>query len=281
MPSREPRRKNSSGATAAPIAILTDFGYRDHYVGVMKGVIATIAPNVRVIDITHGIPAQSVTAGAIALAQSWRFFPKRTVFVAVVDPGVGTSRLPIAIDTRAGARFVGPDNGVLYLAAKDAGIRRLVELRASKYRLKEVSSTFHGRDIFAPAAAWLWSGTPITALGPTIAKMKELVIQAAIQRGKTLEGKVIYVDGFGNLVTNIDRPMLDSFAASFRAAPLLVRIAKGMSMEIFQAYGDVPSGAPLATLGSFGLLEIAIRDGNAGCHFELSEGAPVTVTVSK
>ncbi len=126
MPLRSPRRKNYSGANSAPIAALTDFGYRDHYAGVMKGVIATIAPTARVIDITHGIPPQSVTAGAIALAQSWRFFPKRTVFIAVVDPGVGTSRLPIAIDTRAGARFVGPDNGVLCLAANDAGIRRIV-----------------------------------------------------------------------------------------------------------------------------------------------------------
>jgi len=126
MPPRLPRHKKSSGTTPVPIAILSDFGYRDHYVGVMKGVIATIAPNARVVDLTHGIPPQSVMAGAIAIAQSWRFFPKRTVFVAVVDPGVGTSRLPIAIDTQAGARFVGPDNGVLYLAAKDAGIRRIV-----------------------------------------------------------------------------------------------------------------------------------------------------------
>ena len=280
MPLRSPRRKNSSGTKSAPIAILTDFGYRDHYVGVMKGVIATIAPNARVIDITHGIPPQSVTAGAIALAQSWRFFPKRTVFVGVVDPGVGTARLPIAVDTRAGARFVGPDNGVLCLAAKDAGISRVVELRASKYRLKNVSSTFHGRDIFAPAAAWLWSGTPITSFGPTLAQMTQLSIGTAVRHGKTLEGEVIYVDGFGNLVTNIDRAMLDIFAASFRAARLLVRIAKGTSMEIFQAYGDVPSGAPLAILGSFELLEIAVRDGSAASLFGSGEGACVTVIVS-
>jgi S-adenosyl-L-methionine hydrolase (adenosine-forming) len=280
MPLRSPRRKNSSGTNSAPIAILTDFGYRDHYVGVMKGVIATIAPTARVIDITHGIPPQSVTAGAIALAQSWRFFPKRTVFIAVVDPGVGTSRLPIAIDTRAGARFVGPDNGVLCLATKDAGIRRIVELRASTYRLKNVSSSFHGRDIFAPAAAWLCLGTPITSLGPTLTQMTQLSIGTAVRRGKTLAGKVIYVDGFGNLVTNIDRATLDTFAASFRAPRLLVRIAEGTSMEIFQAYGDVPSGAPLATLGSFELLEIAVRDGNAASLFGLSEGAPVTVIVS-
>src|SRR5208283_1358176 len=164
MPSWSPRRKTSSGADSAPIALLTDFGYRDHYVGAMKGVIASIAPDARIIDITHGIAAQSVTAGAIALAQSWRFFPKRTVFLVVVDPGVGTARLPIAIETKTGARFVGPDNGVMSLAAKEVGIRHIVELRDPKYRLGNVSSTFHGRDIFAPAAAWLSKGAPITSL---------------------------------------------------------------------------------------------------------------------
>src|SRR5271163_3948408 len=280
MPSQPRRRKSSSSINSAPIAILTDFGDRDHYAGVIKGVIATIAHAARVIDITHGIPAQSVTAGALALAQSWRFFPRRTVFVAVVDPGVGTARLPIAIETTSGARFVGPDNGLLYLAAKDAGIRRIVELRAPKYRLTNVSSTFHGRDIFAPAAAWLCSGTPVTSLGPAIADLKQLAIAVPKPRGNTLEGTVIYVDGYGNLVTNIDRATLQAFAASFRAVKLLVRIVKGASMEIFQAYGDAPPGAPLATFGSFELLEIAIRDGSAASRFGLGEGAPVTVSVS-
>src|ERR1700691_5510665 len=106
-----------------PVAIITDFGYRDHYVGAMKGVIASIAPSAPVIDITHGIPAQSVVAGAIALRESWRYFPRRTVFLAVVDPGVGTARAPIAIETRAGARFVGPDNGLLWLGRNPTGIQ--------------------------------------------------------------------------------------------------------------------------------------------------------------
>jgi S-adenosylmethionine hydrolase len=280
MPSRPPRRTNSSRSKTVPIAILTDFGYRDHYVGVMKGVISTIAPKAPLLDITHGIPPQSVTAGAIALAQSWRFFPQRTVFVAVVDPGVGTSRLPIAIETTAGARFVGPDNGLLHLAANEAGIRRIVELRAPKYRLTNVSSTFHGRDIFAPAAAWLWSGTPTTSLGPTMARMEQLSIGTPVKRGRTLEGTVIYIDGFGNLVTNIDRASLRAFAASFRVTRLSVTISNGASMEIVQAYGDAPTGAPLAILGSFELLEIAVRDGNAASVFGLAEGAPVTVIVS-
>jgi S-adenosylmethionine hydrolase len=219
-------------------------------------------------------------AGAIALHQSWRFFPKRTVFVAVVDPGVGTARKAIAIETRAGARFVGPDNGVLSLAANDAGIRRIVELRAPEYRLKNVSGTFHGRDIFAPAGAWLWLGTRISALGPTVKEITELSIAPAVQRGNTIEGKVIHVDGFGNLVTNISRASIDALAASFRATQLLVRIAEGASMEIFQAYADAPTGVSLAILGSFELLEIAVRDGSAASVFGLGEGAPVTVIAS-
>ncbi|MGB3551219.1 MAG: SAM-dependent chlorinase/fluorinase, partial [Candidatus Binatus sp.] len=115
-----------------PLAIITDFGYRDHYAGAMKGVIASIAPGAAVIDITHGIPAQSVVAGAIALREAWRYFPARTVFLAVVDPGVGTARAPIAIETRAGARFVGPDNGLLWLAANQAGIKRIVKLTSPR-----------------------------------------------------------------------------------------------------------------------------------------------------
>jgi S-adenosyl-L-methionine hydrolase (adenosine-forming) len=280
MPPRSPRHKSSSRAKAAPIALLTDFGYRDHYVGAMKGVLAGIAPNAPLIDITHGIAPQSVTAAAIALNQSWRFFPKHTVFLVVVDPGVGTSRIPIALETKAGARFVGPDNGVLYPAANEAGIGRIVELRAPKYRLVNVSSTFHGRDIFSPAAAWLRRGTPLTSLGPRVAKMTQLTIPAAARRGNTLEGKVIYVDGFGNLVTNIDRSSLDAFGASFRPVTLLVKIGHGTSMKILKAYGDAPSGVPLAILGSFELLEIAVRDGSAASLLGSGEGAPVTVSVS-
>src|SRR5215472_5002266 len=154
--------------SAAPIALLTDFGYRDHYAGVMKGVLASIAPGAALLDISHGIPPQSIAAGAIALRESWRFFPRRTVFLVVVDPGVGTPRLPVAVETRAGARFVGPDNGVLSLALEEAGALRAVELRAPRYRLARVSGTFHGRDIFAPAAAHLWRGVRLEAMGPPV-----------------------------------------------------------------------------------------------------------------
>jgi S-adenosyl-L-methionine hydrolase (adenosine-forming) len=263
-----------------PLAILTDFGYRDHYVGVMKGVIATIAPGANVIDITHGVIAQCTVAGAIALRESWRYFPRRTVFVAVVDPGVGTARAPIAIETHAGARFVGPDNGLLWLAANNAGIKRIVKLTSARHRLTNVSATFHGRDIFAPAAAYLWRGTPISALGPALDpnSIVTLELPSPVESPREIRGEIIYVDGFGNLVSNIDRPTAERFSTRFRHKSLSVRIKRGAAMRIFDAYGDAPKGAPLAIFGSFGLLEVAIRDGNAAMHFAAGPGTSVSLT---
>ena len=262
-----------------PLAILTDFGYRDHYVGAMKGVIASIAPGANVIDITHGVTAQCTVAGAIALRESWRYFPRRTVFLAVVDPGVGTARAPIAIQTRAGARFVGPDNGLLWLAATQAGITRIVKLTSARHRLTNVSATFHGRDIFAPAAAYLWRGTPISALGPALDpnSMVPLDLPRPVESPSKVRGEVIYVDGFGNLVTNIDRPTAERFGTRFRHKSLSVRIKRGAAMRILDAYGDAPKGVPLAIFGSFGLLEVAIRDGNAAMHFAAGPGSSISL----
>src|ERR1700719_3660881 len=262
-----------------PLAILTDFGYRDHYAGVMKGVIATIAPEADLIDITHGIEPQCTVAGAIALRESWRYFPKRTVFLAVVDPGVGTARAPIAIETRAGARFVGPDNGLLWLAANDAVIKRIVKLTSARYRLTNVSATFHGRDIFAPAAAYLWRGTPISELGPALrpTSIVPLELPRPVPSAREVRGKVIYVDAFGNLVTNIDRQAADQFRTRFRQKSLSVRIKRGAAMRLLDAYGDAPKGVPLAIFGSFSLLEVAIRDGNAAMHFAAGPGTPVSL----
>ncbi len=272
------RRATSRSSGAAPIAILTDFGYRDHYVGAMKGAIASIAPGAPLIDITHGVPAQSIAAGAIALAQSWRYFPPRTVFRVVVDPGVGTARLPVAVQTRAGARFVGPDNGVLSLALEEAGPARAVELRAPRYRLGRVSATFHGRDIFAPAAAHLWRGVKLEALGPRMRDgLTHLELPEPREGVDELRGEVLYADGFGNLVSNIGRDALARFEARFPAMRLSVKIGTGAPMEILPAYGDAREGVPLATFGSFELLEIAVRDGSAAQRFAAEPGAMVTV----
>jgi S-adenosylmethionine hydrolase len=272
------RRATSRGSGAAPIAMVTDFGYRDHYVGAMKGVIASIAPGAPLIDITHGVPAQSIAAGAIALAQSWRLFPPRTVFLVVVDPGVGTSRLPVAVQTHAGARFVGPDNGVLSLALAEAGPARAVELRSARYRLANVSATFHGRDIFAPSAAHLWRGVKLESLGPPVRDgLTHLELAEPREGLEELRGEVLYADGFGNLVSNIGRDALAQFEARFPTMRLSVKVNGGAPMEIVQAYGDARKGVPLATFGSFELLEIAVRDGSAAQHFVAGPGATVSL----
>jgi S-adenosyl-L-methionine hydrolase (adenosine-forming) len=263
--------------TRPPIALVSDFGYRDHYAGVMRGVIAKIAPAARVIDITHGIPAQSIMAGALALGESWRYFPKGTIFVVVVDPGVGTTRAPIAIDTRAGARFVGPDNGVLSLAASAAGIKTIVKLTSAKHRLPAVSNTFHGRDLFAPAGAHLWLGTRLTNLGPQLKMIEQIDLGSPIRTTRALRGRIVYVDGFGNVVSNIYREKVEQLRASFPALDLWVTIGRSAPMKILNAYADAPKGASLATFGSFDLLEVAVRDGDAAQRFKAGVGTQVIV----
>jgi len=270
-----------SRPAAAPIALITDFGYRDHYAGVMHGVIASLAPAAKVIDITHGVPAQSIAAGALLLCESWRYFPKRTIFVAVVDPGVGTARRAIAIETSSGTRFIGPDNGLLWPAVEKAGYRRAVELRSKRYRLEDVSSTFHGRDIFAPAAAHLWLGVSFKSLGPALNSIARLQLGEVEESSDQLRGSIIYVDGFANLVSNISREAFDRFQASFPRYTLFVTIDDGSPIDLYETYGDAPEGGLLALFGSFRMLEIAVREGRAADRLAVGSGATVTVHVKR
>jgi S-adenosyl-L-methionine hydrolase (adenosine-forming) len=261
-----------------PIVTITDFGYRDHYAGVMKGVIASISPQASVIDLTHGIPPQQVLAGALVLRESMDFFPRRTIFLAVVDPGVGTDRKAIAVETKSGLRLVGPDNGLLWLAAERAGIKTIVELRSPRYRLPKVSTSFHGRDIFAPAAAWLSRGVPMEQLGPRLQGITRLDLRAPVAENQSeLCGEIIYIDGFGNLITNISRTAFERFARRRQQCRLSIRIKRRGSLALYEAYAEAPQGAPLAIFGSFDLLEIAVRDGNAAKHFNAALGASVSI----
>ncbi len=245
----------------------------------MKGVIGGLAPNTLVIDLTHGIPPQQVTAGAIALAQSWRYFSSRTIFVAVVDPGVGTERRAIGIATDAGSYLIGPDNGLLWIAANESGIKRIVELRNPRYRLAVASATFHGRDIFAPAAAWLARGAKLESMGPKVGQIVELDLAAGVTEcSNRLCGSIIYVDHFGNLITNLRRERLKQFAAGRSQARLAVTVGRWPPIAIHETYGKVATRAPLALFGSFEMLEIAVRDGNAAEHFGVTIGEPVTVS---
>lgn len=268
----------SPASTRAPIVIITDFGYRDHYAGVMKGVITSISPRTPIIDLTHGIPPQQVLAGALVLRESIDFFPRRTIFLAVVDPGVGTNRKAIAVETKSGLRLVGPDNGLLWLAAERAGIKRIVELRSPRYRLPRVSASFHGRDIFAPAAAWLWRGVTIKQLGPPLEKIARLDLGAPVAESQSeLCGEIVYIDSFGNLITNIGRTAFERFARRRQQCRLSIRIKRRGSLALYKAYAEAPQGAPLAIFGSFDLLEIAVRDGSAAKYFNAECGAPVLI----
>lgn len=240
------------------IALLTDFGLQEHYVGVMKGVIAGIAPAAAVIDISHHVPPQSILAGQWLLRASVAYFPAGTIFLCVVDPGVGTSRRPMALSSQ-GLFFVGPDNGLFtpWLAGGDA-----VEPR--HYRLAAVSSTFHGRDVFAPAAAHLAAGVPLPAFGPRIDDpVRLLPPEPARQADGTMVGEIVYVDHFGNLITNIEAP--PQGAVRFRQQVLAVR----------STYGSAGEGELLALVGSEGQVEIAVRNGSAAQQLGARAGETV------
>ncbi len=252
----------------ALITLLTDFGTADAYVGLMKGVILGLAPDARLVDLTHAIPPQSVEIGALVLRSAVPYFPEGSIHLAVVDPGVGSGRAAVAVQTRR-AWFVGPDNGLLAPAAESDGIERVIELRNPRYGLAEVSHTFHGRDVFAPAAAHLAAGVAAEELGPPRPRLAPLAGGQEPRRLEDgLEGEVIYVDGFGNLITNIGaRDLTD-----FRSRAVSVSIAQCSSIPLVSTYSDVAVGEPAALIGSWSQLEIAVRGGSAAQHLAAGRG---------
>src|SRR5215203_4237976 len=192
------------------IALLSDFGTRDHYVGTMKGVIIGICPDATLVDITLEIAPHDVMDGALELAASYKFFPAGTIFLAVVDPGVGSSRRGLAAEI-GDYRFVCPDNGLLSVIMREAPPKKVVELTERRYARPTVSRTFEGRDRFAPAAAWIAKGIQLAALGRNVPELHRLEIPEAVLTDETLRGAVLRTDRFGNLVTNIDRKAFEKF----------------------------------------------------------------------
>jgi S-adenosylmethionine hydrolase len=251
------------------ITLTTDFGLEDPFVGIMKGVIATHAQDAVVIDVTHGVPPQDVLAGALVLRHAAPYFPAGTVHVAVVDPGVGTARRPLCVETDAGL-LVGPDNGLLSLAGAALGtIRRVVHLTEERFFLAPRSATFHGRDVFAPVAAALARGTPAADLGVEVSDLRRLDVPTPVRGTGRIDGQVIYVDHFGNLVTNVGGDMLAGVAS--------ITIAGTRVRGPAPAYGAVAPGEPVVVVNSWGLLEVAVRDGSARTLLCVGVGAPVTV----
>jgi hypothetical protein len=256
------------------ITLLTDFGLNDAYVGIMKGVILRINPDIRVVDLTHAVPPQQVLAGALMLRNAVGFFPDGTIHLAVVDPGVGSARRPLLIETDRGF-LVGPDNGVLSPAAALMGRPRARLLANEKFFLHPVSQTFHGRDIFAPVAAHLACGVTPEAVGPVLDSIVELELPVPRRSGATIAGEVVHVDHFGNLVTNISLDALPRFPAQ----QVYVSISRTRIGTLLATYSAAPEGGPLALVGSWGTVEIAVRNGSAAKMFAAGTGTPVTVVV--
>lgn len=252
------------------ITLLTDFGQSDVYVGVMKGTIAQINPQLKAIDLTHEISPQDVVAGRFCLMNAYPYFPQRTVHVAVVDPGVGSQRRAIALQLDDGF-LVGPDNGLFSGVLSQNPVLTAVELSNPKYwRTPEPSSTFHGRDIFAPVGAHLASGVEICHLGNSIdpATLVQLPIAPYTQTEAGITGSIQYCDRFGNLVTNIPGDLIGK--------KFMVTV-NNLSIESGHTYSDVSPGSAIAIVGSHGWLEIAVNGGSAAAKLNLNVGATVEI----
>ena len=260
------------------VTLTTDFGLRDSYVAQMKGTILSTALRVTIVDVTHAISRHSIIQAAFVIADLWRMYPDGTAHVVVVDPGVGTDRRPIALEVD-GQYFVGPDNGlfshILDTAEREQLTWRGVVLTNPDYwRARAVSATFHGRDIFAPAAAHLVNGTHLSHLGDPLENPERLVLPSYDVSADGIRGELIYIDSFGNCVSNIPARVLPPPGTSGVA----VTCGSLAALPFVSTYGMVPDGAPLALVGSHGYLEIAVRRGNAASEFDLGSGIPVYVS---
>ena len=244
------------------VTLLTDFGTSDSYVAEMKGALLTMAPGAALVDVTHALAPGDVRAAAYLLGRVWHRFPAGTVHLAVVDPGVGTERAALALTVR-GHHFVGPDNGIFTAVLRDTEVR-IVALPTPS----GASATFHGRDLFAPSAAALARGTPLTQLGePFTGIPARLVTEEPRYEGKSVVGQVIYVDRFGTLVTNLTDEQVPPYA---------VIEVEGLDVgPLRRTFGDVPTGGLLAYLGSGGQVEIAVRDGSASRRLGMGVGGRI------
>lgn len=261
------------------ITLLSDFGLKDPFVAEMKAVILSICPDAMIVDISHQVRKFDIRMGSFILAQAAPYFPDGTIHVAVVDPGVGTKRKLIIIEGE-NSLYVGPDNGLLMLAAQREEVSRIYEIANPRYMLKEVSTTFHGRDIFSPAAAHLARGTSPLDFGSEILDpVTPSFAKPATQKGK-MRGEVIHIDGFGNIITNIAPKDLRKIDLE-QARSLRVRLGdEDLTLRFCTAYGEVPRNTPLALVGSSGFLEVAVNRGDASETFRAKTGDKLVIEVS-
>ncbi|MBO3460944.1 S-adenosyl-l-methionine hydroxide adenosyltransferase family protein [Aetokthonos hydrillicola Thurmond2011] len=265
------KRSDQRAEYAGILTLLTDFGDRDVYVGVMKGVITQINAKLTVVDLTHQIPPQNIAAARFCLMNAYPYFPVGTVHVAVVDPGVGGVRRAIAVEFAQGF-LIGPDNGIFSGVLSQSPAIAAVELTNPQYwRTSQLSTTFHGRDIFAPVGAHLASGVPFEQLGQTIdpATLVQLNIPECIQTETGMTGCIQYIDHYGNLITNIPGIYVQGKTWCIQAP--------GLTIPGRETYSDVKAGDAIALIGSHGWIEIAINSGNAETQLQIKLETPVQV----
>jgi S-adenosylmethionine hydrolase len=263
------------------ITFLTDFGLQDDFVGTCHGVMARIAPDARVIDVTHGIPPQAILQGALVLRSTTRYMPVG-VHLAVVDPGVGSHRRPLAVRTADGRTFIGPDNGLLMLAADERGIDAAYELVDERYRLPDVSRTFHARDVFAPAAAHLAAGVAIDALGPPIDPSNLVRVSVPDPRvGKSqIAARVVGVDRFGNVATNMSTDHVAGLGIA-RGDRVEVRLTFERYYAVLaDTFADAAPGELILYEDSYGLVTLAISNGNASRLTGVDVGDELRIAVA-
>jgi S-adenosyl-L-methionine hydrolase (adenosine-forming) len=250
------------------ITLTTDFGLSDPYVAMMKGVILSINPSARLVDVTHQIGTGSISQAALLIRETFPYFPEGTVHLTVVDPGVGSDRRLIALQACAHF-FVGPDNGIFWPVFQDFGGAKAVHLTQPRYFLPSITRTFHGREIFAPVAAHLSLGLSLESLGPSIHDLAKLTVPQPFVKEGVLCGQIIRVDNFGNLVTNIPSRDLLNFLES---GPFRIKAGKLVIRKLSRIYADCEEGEPLALINSSNLLEIAVNLGRASEYIGLRNG---------
>lgn len=241
------------------ITITTDFGMEDYFVGVMKGVILSVNPDVRIVDLDNNIDRHDVFRACVSLRNSYKYFPEGTIHLVVVDPGVGSERRPVAVKAD-GHFFVGPDNGVFSMIYNDSDYFEVYEITNKSCMLGDISTTFHGRDIFAPSAAHLSAGLNMVDIGQPVKDPVKLALSEPVKTEYGFRGKVVYRDTFGNMITNIRSDIVEKNDT--------VSISGLRILGISESYSDVGLGEPVALVGSSGYLEIAVNMGSASKYFE-------------
>ena len=260
------------------IALMTDFGEDDFFVASLKGVIVKINPLARIIDITHRVPSFNIRAGSFILFSCYKYFPARAIFLVIVDPGVGSSRRILLARTK-NYFFIAPDNGVLSMVLEEEKPEQIREVSNKKYFLPELRRTFEGRDKMAPAAAWLSKGISFEEFGPEATSYKKLKLQKPQIKGNEILGRILYVDKFGNLITNIPAKMLELLGEKTGKKTLSISI-KGKEITSFvQSYSSAEKGGLIFLVGSLGLIEIASKETSAARKLRIKDGDDARIFV--